>query len=355
MLKLKNLLAILVLISTVLFVGCQTEQSPVEPAQNQIGLNKLVIPAGATITSAKLFLNVQVANGEVVNLHRITSDWQEGVVTWSNFGSSFNAGVEGTFTNNTTGWISVSMLGLFNDWYNGTYPNFGVLLDQEIVHFGIAEFYTKESAFIPYLEVKYTVNGVETTDTTRSIADTFIWQSHPLANYGAFTTMNTGWVDDSNSEKQALVRFDIEQGPPPPEEQCETAYAFGGSVATCFLNLSPISANNWGWTNNIGPGTYDWPIYAGAGQCDISKGTLVGNLHVVYSGGTVTITYQMDPGFTLGDTHVWVGSDPLPTKKGKYVTAPGQFNHNGVNPVVVSGLSGNIWIAAHAGVCWMVE
>ena len=59
----------------------------------------------------------------------------------------------------------------------------------------------------------------------------------------------------------------------------------------------------------------------------------------------------------MGDTHVWVGEDPdlLPEKKnGKWDSAPGQFNHNGENPVVVSGLSGNIWIAAHSGVCWEV-
>ena len=147
----------------------------------------------------------------------------------------------------------------------------------------------------------------------------------------------------------------------PPEPDCETAYAYGegNSLSTlCFLDIPNKQGNNWGWTNKIGPGTYDWPIYAGAGQCDISKGTDVGNLNVVYSDGAVTITYQIDPEYVLGETHVWVGEDPnlLPKKKnGKWDSAPGQFNYNGMTTVTVTDLSGDIWIAAHSGVCSEVQ
>jgi len=134
----------------------------------------------------------------------------------------------------------------------------------------------------------------------------------------------------------------------------ETAYAFGGDLAKCFINTPGITSNNWGWTNKIGPGTYDWPVYAGAGQCDITKGTLVGTLHVVYTPPTATITYNMGPGVSLGATHLSVFMDPqmLPKdKKGNYITAPGQFPYTG-NSVTVSGLSGDIWVAAHSEVSW---
>jgi hypothetical protein len=133
-----------------------------------------------------------------------------------------------------------------------------------------------------------------------------------------------------------------------------TAYAYGGALATCFINIPNINSNNWGWTNKIGAGTYDWPIYAGAGQCDITKGTLVGTLHVVYTPPTATITYNMASGVSLGETHLSVFKDPkmLATdKKGNYTTAPGQFPYTGTS-VTVGGLSGNIWIAAHSGVTW---
>ena len=38
-------------------------------------------------------------------------------------------------------------------------------------------------------------------------------------------------------EKQALVKFDLGYTPPPQVNG--TAYAYGGSIATCFLNISP--------------------------------------------------------------------------------------------------------------------
>ena len=61
---------------------------------------------------------------------------------------------------------------------------------------------------------------------------------------------------------------------------CETAYAYGEQYANCFLNIPGVTSNNWGWSNGpIGAGTYSWPIYAGAGQCNIGNGTLVGTSH----------------------------------------------------------------------------
>jgi len=141
---------------------------------------------------------------------------------------------------------------------------------------------------------------------------------------------------------------------------CETGYAFGNSYANCFLTIPGVNSNNWGWSNgSIGNGTYSWPIYAGAGLCDITVGTLVGTLDVMYSGGTATITYNMEDGVQLMATHLFVGKDILPKKNNKYTTAPGQFpykhdNLNGVNSdsYTINGLSGNIYISAHADVCW---
>lgn len=150
---------------------------------------------------------------------------------------------------------------------------------------------------------------------------------------------------------------------------CETAYAKSQSnpVDSCFLTIPGITSNNWGWTNRIiTAGTYDWPIYAGAGQCDITKGTLVGNLHVVYAlpvppatTRTATITFNMGGNVHLYTTHLYVGNLILPKKNNKWTTAPGQFpykheNLNGVNSdsYSITGLSGTIYIAAHADVCW---
>ena len=140
---------------------------------------------------------------------------------------------------------------------------------------------------------------------------------------------------------------------------CETAYAYGEQYANCFLNIPGVTSNNWGWSNGpIGAGTYSWPIYAGAGQCNIGNGTLVGTLMVTYNPPQAIITYSMSGGFVLNATHLFVGNLILPKKNGKWTTAPGQFpykhgNLNGVasDTFTINGLSGNIYIAAHSEAC----
>jgi hypothetical protein len=152
------------------------------------------------------------------------------------------------------------------------------------------------------------------------------------------------------------------------EPTCETAYAKAESdqLANCFLNIQGVTSDNWGWSNGqISPNgvTYTWPMYAGAGQCNVANGTHVGNLTVVYNSGTptgtATVTYNTLPGYELNATHLYVGSEKLPRdKKGKFTTAPGQFpykhpNLNGATTDIyeITGLSGPIYIAAHSEVC----
>ncbi|MFC1927898.1 collagen binding domain-containing protein, partial [Chloroflexota bacterium] len=149
----------------------------------------------------------------------------------------------------------------------------------------------------------------------------------------------------------------------------ETAWAYGGPGHANAL-WDYVDSNNWGWTNNITEGSYLWPVYAGAGQNDLSKGTLVGNVSVDYAGGCVNVTYSMNASYYLGETHLWVGEDPLPEvtrgRRTVYTNAPGQFPYgvdygfNSTDPGTWEtewswsgcGYSGEIYVAAH-GVVWM--
>lgn len=136
------------------------------------------------------------------------------------------------------------------------------------------------------------------------------------------------------------------------ELQCETAFAYGGGLATCFLDLG---FSRWGWSNGpLGEGTYTFDIWAAAGQCDTSKGVLVGTLTVEYYSGTAAVTYTMYEGFTLDETHLYVGNEILPRDvKGNYTVAPGQYPYkDGASATyTVEGLSGDIYVVAHAVVC----
>ena len=61
--------------------------------------------------------------------------------------------------------------------------------------------------------------------------------------------------------------------------------------------------------------------------------------------------------FTMDETHLYVGSEPLPRKNGEYTVAPGQYGNihtlSGASSdsFTVSGLSGNIYVVAHAVTC----
>jgi hypothetical protein len=131
----------------------------------------------------------------------------------------------------------------------------------------------------------------------------------------------------------------------PPPECDETAWGMG-IPATCF---SALGLSNWGWTNQITiAGTYTLYLYAGAAQCDINKGTLVGEAVVVFDGSTATVNYTAYSGFTFAETHVYIGKLPLPkTKTGAYNSAPGQFPYKAGASVTITA---PFYVAAHAKV-----
>lgn len=143
------------------------------------------------------------------------------------------------------------------------------------------------------------------------------------------------------------------------EESCETLFAIGGEDnSTCFLD---DGFNRWGWT--IGPltgGDYTFDLYSGAGQCDTDKGTLVGSLSVNYDETleTIEIDFTMQEGYTLNETHLYVGNDPYPTgQNGQNTVAPGQYPYQNQldgassDSYSLEGISGEIYVIAHGVVC----
>ena len=362
MMRFKNLLIIIAVLSAIImFTGCQDEPTSVEQdvTAYQQGLSKFSLPDGATFVSATFYINVLDPASQNIDVHRITNPWEEMVVTWNNFGSSYAPGVEGSFNAAAAGWNSVDVTSLVGSWLDGTSANHGLLLAQDDQTYPRTRYSSRESIYQPYLEICYTENGGPLVcDTTRNIGDTYIYQVNPDENNGWKGIMYTGWGWSNDLEKQALIQFDL-GFTPPPQVDCETAYAYGGGdvLAQCFIGLPGVNSNNWGWSNYIDDVSanfsFEWPIYAGAGGCDRSGAAIAGTLYVDYDASTdcVTIDYAINPPYALDDFHLWVSEDSLlPMRRnGRYVTAPGQFNHNG--DTVVCNLDEPFWIAAHFGVC----
>jgi len=148
----------------------------------------------------------------------------------------------------------------------------------------------------------------------------FAWAGYGQDKCGDYVYKNTASIVETGQSASATLKVNV---------QCyiyETAFA-KGCGAKCFINNG---FDNWGWTNPIGPGTYTWPLWAGAGQCDTSKGTLVGTVTVKYVGGYVTVTYNVSAPYLLDETHVYAGYGMFPkTKKGKLTVAPGQYYNDG--------------------------
>lgn len=362
----KNSIVILVLFFSVFYWGCEKSMEPVEDdpitslESGSNVFNNFIIPTGATLISAEFFINVSNHPGnQTVTIRKITTSWDENSVTWNNFGEvpgSYDVTTPyGTFMTDGTGWRSVDILNLVNEWLSDPpIPNYGLLLDEDLLNF--SEYFSKEAGTIysPYLVL--TFSGLSDPITIYPIDDAYIWENAPNYNYGSKNNLFSGLF--YGYRKLSLVRFDLTiEEEPPAEPECETAFAFGGDPNDCFL-MNGFS--NWGWSNGpLSEGHYEFDVYAGAGQCDISKGTLVGDVTIDYLNGEAIVLYNMDAGFTMSETHLYVGNDMFPTnKKGSYTVAPGQYPFGDdelVNTTTwsytVTGLTGDIYVIAHAVVC----
>lgn len=163
--------------------------------------------------------------------------------------------------------------------------------------------------------------------------------------------------------------------PPPPSYRCETAFGKGiESLAKCFIcnfedppyllgNCQGPGSGRWGWSNGpYNTGNYTLELWAAAGLCNTSNGTLVGNISINYNGTTAVVTYTTSTNFTLDAVHLYVGSEPLYKKlqgQQEYTIAPGQFPYKGEGlppntttyTFTINNISGPIYVVAHAVVC----
>jgi hypothetical protein len=149
----------------------------------------------------------------------------------------------------------------------------------------------------------------------------------------------------------ALQTIDV-----PDEYSSETAFAYDCFKGPeCFLDLG---FDRWGWTNGpFEPGDYVFDLFAGAGQCDLEKGTLVGQVLVYYDGENVLVDFMTCGSYVMTETHLYVGTDQLPKdKKGNPTVSPGKFTdkHDNLSDVSsdhyeIGGFSDEeIYVVAHA-------
>ncbi len=212
-----GLLSLLLLIG-----GCQRQTDPVGPQiqpQSAPGaLGKISLPPGTTIKSAKLYVYQRYAcDGQTVNVHRITAPWEEGTTTWNNFGNQYDPGVVASYPTGPAGWDSVEIKSIVQQWVDGVYPDYGILLEQSGTSF--TNYWSSEASLNrPRLVLVYQNGGSEKTvtierGTTGDIADTHVWAEPPYdtVNYGSVSILYTGHVD--GYAVYELMKFDVTVSP----------------------------------------------------------------------------------------------------------------------------------------------
>jgi hypothetical protein len=130
------------------------------------------IPAGAAIASANVKLgeynNPQMPTAAAtIRAHRITAGWTESTVTWNSFQQAYASNVEASFSNGS-GLVNpqFSLKSLVQSWVDGTYPNYGFLLEQAPVNGQTTSFEGSEQPLAPVtnpqkpeITVCYTIPG----------------------------------------------------------------------------------------------------------------------------------------------------------------------------------------------------
>lgn len=182
---------------------------------------------------------------------------------------------------------------------------------------------------------------------------------------GVVIQTETGWADGYRVTKRGswatyfgfTINCDEEPPTPEPPAECETMFALGD---TCFLDIDEDGDgagdfNRWGWTNEVS-GSYNTPLHAGAGQCDLDNGILVGELQVTLSASDMTVCYVMDAGWVATETHLYAGEELLPRDgNGDYTVAPGQYpqQHDPADPTndCFTVSADATWLVAHGVAC----
>lgn len=294
--NISKILSILLVFAGILFfIGCQDQQSINNPENGFNNLNKetnLVIPGGSTVVSATLKIFQLAGNNTQNNIHRITSPWEELTVTGNNFGGYDPAVISSFLTSPSfdDNWNSVDVTALVLGWLNGSFTNYGLLIDQFPAGSGPEDrsvFYSRENdnptigERMPYLEITLSTGVVIELGT---IGDTYITIGTD-DNRGNFMTLNTGY--SNSTEKQTLIKFNIL----PQCYQDETAWAANGTApGSLKYNLR---GGNWAtYLMTPASGSKTVNVYAG-------KTIYVGQATITRNNGTVSININLVNGWQL--------------------------------------------------------
>lgn len=116
------------------------------PERTLLQFDLSAIPAATVIDAAifKMYLYFWCGKNDTVKAYEVTSEWTEGdgatsgvtwnyrdkngPVPWTAAGGDYNTTTAGSFNIKSTGWYSIDLTTLVQEWIDGSAPNYGIIL-----------------------------------------------------------------------------------------------------------------------------------------------------------------------------------------------------------------------------------
>jgi len=287
--------------------------------RGMIQWNLSSIPTGVTITNATMSLYLNQSNGNAITITavRITSSWNETNVTWATK-PGYNTTIYDSKSVDTTGiFYDWNITTAVQEWYNGTYPNYGMYLkvdtENSTGNLQSKIFLTSDysvSTLRPKINITY---GDITAPTVTLVA--------PAPNFyndtanPASVLFNCSATDNVNLSNISLYITNSQNT------------SFGLNITTNIAGTS-----SWAnWTLSLANGNYTWNCRA----FDTS-----GNSAYATTNRTVKINYTAFVP-VIGFSVTLPGQSPVNASTGGNVTAEMTFNSSsntyyGMSPCVGS-------------------
>jgi hypothetical protein len=220
------------------------------------------IPAGSTITEAemKVYVSwVQTTATYNVSAYRVTNQWDESNLTWNSrksgvswvsaggdyAGTAVSSNCDlGSTTGLKTAATGSGLAALVQDWLDGTYPNYGIMImkpsaggDQRAIK--NRELATSEQR--TYLTVKYTLPK----RVFSAAADASTYSYAPDVTYGNTNDSSLCW----SGVRRTFVKFDVNEIP--SSDLIESAALYG------YVTWSDVAESN-AFTVGVYRITSDW-------------------------------------------------------------------------------------------------
>lgn len=276
------------------------------------------IPAGSVIDSA--MFNIERVDSEgarTVDIHRILGPWSETTVTWNNF-AGYDPTLAASFPAGDFGWKTADVTTLVRGWANGTYPNYGLLLEDPTTTDGAYEtYFSSENQSVtdrPKLAVCYHVPPTATPTATSTATAT-------RTNTPTATATNTATATPTATATATRTRTPTATSTPRP-----TNTSTGTLTPTSTPTASP--APTWTPTETRRSGSTTYYVRLDGGNADQCTGLA----NAPYPGsGTGRACAWRHPFYALppDGTPRIAGGDTLLIAPGDYMlgfSAPGADN-----------------------------